>query len=187
MIDKLWDEIFTHYTESHRHYHNLTHLEDLLMHLMDVKENIENWNIILFTLFYHDIIYNSLRKDNEDNSAKLALERLREVGISENERKICYQQIIATKSHQETIHSDTNYFIDSDLSILGRASYIYEEYCENIRKEYSIYPTFLYRKGRKKVVNHILSMKRIFKTDYFFEHYEKQARKNLLHELNSLG
>lgn len=187
VIEKFWKEILTHYGETHRYYHNLTHLEDLLEQLNNVKKSIENWDILLFTLFYHDIIYNSLKKDNEEQSARIALARLREMGISENDQKSCYQQIIATKAHQKALDRDINFFIDADLSILGRSKSSYEQYCQKIRKEYSMYPSFLYKRGRRKVVKHFLSMDRLFKTDYFFTKFEEQARSNLSNELQILN
>lgn len=184
--EELWNEINYNYSKKNRHYHNLKHLKDLYNQLANVKDKIHNWQVILFTLYYHDIIYISTQKDNEEKSAELASKRMKEIGVQESDVKLCYEQIIATKSHSENSESDTNYFTDADLSILGRTPTKYKTYCSNIRKEYSIYPDFLYKKGRKKVVNHFLSMKKIFKTDEFYNRYEEQAKLNLQQELKSL-
>ncbi len=62
----LWQEIKEYYTSKKRHYHTLEHLENLLFQLTPIKPQISHWNTILFTLFYHDIIYNSLKKNNEE-------------------------------------------------------------------------------------------------------------------------
>jgi predicted metal-dependent HD superfamily phosphohydrolase len=40
--------------------------------------------------------------------------------------------------------------LDADLSILGKDLDTYLAYTKMIRKEYSIYPDFLYKPGRKK-------------------------------------
>ncbi len=183
---ELWGEIKTNYTKSNRHYHNLQHLGDLLGQLTNVKDRIDNWKVILFTVYYHDIIYKSTKKDNEEKSAELASKRMTEIGVDENDIKMCFEQIIATKTHIKHPNSDTNFFTDADLSILGQGPDTYKTYCENIRKEYSIYPNFLYNKGRKKVINHFLSMKKIFKTEEFFTKFEEQAKLNLQQELKSL-
>jgi hypothetical protein len=45
---------------------------------------------------------------------------------------------------------------------------------------------FLYNPGRKKVLKHFLDMKTIFKTAYFQEKYERQARINLASEMETL-
>jgi len=77
-------------------------------------------------------------------------------------------------------------FTDADLSILGQSWEVYFTYSKHVRKEYGQYPLFLYKKGRKKVLKHFLDMERIFKTDHFFELYEKHARVNLQRELEIL-
>lgn len=59
-------------------------------------------------------------------------------------------------------------------------------YTKQIRKEYSIYPDFLYKPGRKKVLEHFLQLENIFKTDYFKTKYEVQARKNIESEWRNL-
>ena len=183
---KLWEELENKYSEKGRHYHNLNHLQDLYDQLVKVKSKISNWNIILFTLFYHDVIYKSTKKNNEEESAKLASKRMAEIGLTNSEIELCSNQILATKSHIESIDSDTNYFTDADLSILGRSRENYNEYCKKIRKEYSIYPKFMYNKGRKQVVKHFLSMERIYKTEEFYSEFEEQAKLNLEAELETL-
>ena len=72
LTDELWTEIEKNYTNKKRHYHTLQHLDNLLTQLTEVKDQIQNWNTILFTLYYHDIVYNSLKSDNEEKSAELA-------------------------------------------------------------------------------------------------------------------
>lgn len=63
---------------------------------------------------------------------------------------------------------------------------IYSQYTKQVRQEYSIYSDVIYNAGRKKVLNHFLTMNRIFKTPYFFDKLEKQAKENLFKELESL-
>jgi predicted metal-dependent HD superfamily phosphohydrolase len=51
----------------------------------------------------------------------------------------------------------------------------------------TIFPDFVYKPGRKKVLLHFLAMERIFKTDYFFHKFELLAKQNLQKELEMLG
>ena len=154
--------------------------------MTDVKSEIQNWETILFTLFYHDIIYNSIKSDNEEKSAELAEKRMKQISVSNDIIELCKKQILTTKSHIKSTDSDTNYFTDADLSVLGQNWETYLLYCKNVRKEYSIYPALVYNPGRKKVLNHFLSMDRIFKTDFFYNKFEKQAKHNLQKEIESL-
>ncbi len=183
---ELWNEIEKNYSSKKRHYHTLQHLDNLLSLLTNIKNEITNWETILFTLFYHDIIYNSLKLDNEEKSAELAEKRMKEISVSIDTIELCKQQILATKSHIKSSDNDTNYFTDADLSVLGQSWEKYSDYYKNVRKEYSIYPDFFYNPGRKKVLNHFLAMDSIFKTDFFYNKFELQAKQNLQKEIELL-
>lgn len=182
-VDGLWNEIVEHYTEESRQYHNLEHLENLYTALLSVKTLVKTWEALLFTMFYHDIVYNATKSDNEEQSAFLAVKRMEELGVSKELTQLCNAQILATKSHQSTNCMDTNYFTDADLCVLGQSWVSYFRYIQNIREEYKIYPDIIYKPGRKKVVKHFLNMDRIYKTDFFFIKYEAKARENLQKEL----
>ncbi len=186
LADRLWCEIEKNYSSKKRHYHTLQHLDYLLSELTEIKGEIQNWNTVLFTMYYHDIVYNSLKSDNEEKSAELAETRMKQISVPIDMIELCKNQILATKSHNKSIDSDTNYFTDADLSVLGQNVATYFQYCANVRKEYSIYPNFVYNSGRKKVLNHFLAMERIFKTDFFYKKFEAPARQNLQKELELL-
>lgn len=186
LTNELWSEIEKRYSDKKRYYHTLQHLENLLTQLTEIKDKIQDWDSILFTLYYHDIIYNATKSDNEEKSAELAEKRLKQISVSNDKIEFCKRQILATKSHLKSTDRDTNYFTDADLSILGQDWKTYSLYFKNVRKEYSIYPNLVYNPGRKKVLNHFLEMDRIFKTEFFHDKFETQAKINLTNELNSL-
>ncbi|RYE25576.1 MAG: hypothetical protein EOP51_03745 [Sphingobacteriales bacterium] len=183
LTDVLWAEIEENYTAKDRHYHTLAHLENLLDQLVTIDEKINNWEATLFALYYHDIVYDTLRSDNEEKSAELAVQRMKQIAVSHVTIDHCKKQILATKSHSESTESDINLFTDADLSMLGQTWESYENYYKNIRREYAIYPDVVYNEGRKKILQHFLSMPRIFKTDSFYSKYEMQARQNLQKEI----
>lgn len=187
LIHELWTEVETTYTGHERKYHTLQHLEHLLDVLTELKDQINDWNILLFTLYYHDIIYDASRSDNEEESADFAEKRMQQLAVPNETIKRCKNQILATKSHLESCDNDTNYFIDADLSVLGQSWEMYSDYFKNVRKEYIIYPDTVYTPGRKKVLQHFLAMERIYKTDFFFTKFERQAKENLQTELQRLN
>ena len=184
LIDTLWTEIDRQYSNAERYYHNLDHLNNMLIQLNDLLSQMNNPDSILFALYYHDIIYKTSQFDNEAQSAKLAIERMKAIGLPALLIETCSSQIMATKSHEWTENGDANYFTDADLSILGSPQEQYQKYLEAIRKEYAIYSDLVYKTGRRKVINHFLEMPRIFKTDHFHHKFEKQARHNLQIELS---
>lgn len=185
-IETYWSEIVVHYSDKKRFYHTLNHLEELLDKLSEIKNQINDWTTLMFTLYYHDIIYSSLSYKNELKSAELAAERLRGIGVSEEKIEKCRDQILATKHHKTSEDMDTNYFLDADLAILGSSEEKYRDYRSQIREEYKLVPRGIYRKGRMKLVKNFLSMDRIYKTDHFYEKYEEKARVNLASELKLL-
>ena len=184
---QLWHEIENRYTAPDRHYHNLSHLDHMLLEFSSVRSEIDDWNTVLFAMFYHDIISNPLAPDNEEKSAELAVSRLRETSFPEEEIHKCNKIILATKGHEWKEDNDTRYFIDADLYILGKDWSRYIDYCKQIREEYVIFPDTVYRAGRKKVLNHFLKMQRIFKTEHFFNLYEECARQNIKKEIDILN
>ncbi|WP_143883347.1 HD domain-containing protein [Chryseobacterium binzhouense] len=187
LIEKLWTEVSKNYAEKSRHYHNLLHIKKLFEEIGHVKQHIKKFEIISFSIFYHDVIYNATSKSNEEKSADYAAKRLTDVDLNTNDIEVICSQILATKSHQKSNDTDTNYLLDADLSILGKNSEIYSQYIQQIRKEYSIYPDFVYKPGRKKVLQHFLDLENIYKTEFFREKYEATARKNMMDELKNLN
>ncbi len=186
VVELYWLEIEKAYSGKKRHYHNLMHLEQLWQQLFPLKSVITDWDTLLFSLFYHDMVYNVRRQDNEEKSAELAKQRLQALPFPPAGIDKCIAQILATKSHTLSPDLDTNLFTDADLAILGQDWPTYHRYTQQVRREYSIYPDLLYKPGRKKVLQHFLNMERIFKTAHFFDLYEKVARANLSREIGEL-
>ncbi|MBV8325635.1 HD domain-containing protein [Chryseobacterium sp.] len=186
LIQYLWKEIEQKYTEKNRYYHNLTHLENMFQELEAVKDKVSDFTTISFSVFYHDLIYDASSGSNEKKSSVKAEKRLKELGVSHDIIHAVTEQILATQFHQQSENKDINILLDADLSILGKDFKIYTDYTQRIRKEYSIYPDFLYKPGRKKVLQHFSALKDIFKTDYFRNRYEVQARENIRTEIRLL-
>ncbi len=183
LIEKLWAEIEQAYKGKKRFYHTLSHLENLLNHLTVYKEQLNDYDAVLFAVFYHDAVYNVIKKDNEEKSAELAEKSMNAIGVPPASIERCRKMILATKSHQQNADYDTNFFTDADLSVLGQDWDSYAEYCQQVRKEYSIFPDLIYNPGRKKAMMHFLKMERIYKTEAFFEKYEVNAKRNIEREI----
>jgi predicted metal-dependent HD superfamily phosphohydrolase len=182
---ELWKELETRHSETGRHYHTLDHLQHLLSQLEPYKKYIADWDALLFTLFYHDSIYDVLRSDNESQSAELAVLRMQAIGVPEERIARTKEQILATQRHISD-DPDTLFFLDADLSVLGAERMIYQRYAANVRKEYDVFPDETYNPGRKKVLEHFLFMDRIYKTEAFYNELEAPARENLEWEKEQL-
>jgi predicted metal-dependent HD superfamily phosphohydrolase len=191
LIDRYFNEILRRYTASRRHYHNLTHITSLLRFYEEYASMLIDRHVVLFSIFYHDIIYNVLRKDNELRSAKLAVKRLKALQVPASTIEQVKLFIEATKTHAVTeavTHvGDLQFFLDFDMSILAARPTSYKAYAENVRKEYHIYPDKLYYAGRKQFLQHCLQTEHIFLTPTFRERYEGIARENIIWELGETG
>ena len=183
LVRKLWEELHQYYSASDRYYHNLHHIEALLTLATEHRAMAKHEDPLRFSIFYHDIIYNATQNDNEEKSAALAAKRLQELAFSEASVALVKEMILATKSHQKHEQEDVNLLIDFDLSVLGSDWNSYCTYTIQIRKEYSVFPDYLYKKGRKKVLERFLSQHCIYE---FQKLLEGQARSNLQRELLTL-
>jgi len=181
----LWNEVEKNYSKPDRHYHNLTHLSSMLAELEPHQDKFDDWDTIIFAITYHDLIYSSLKSNNEEKSAEIAIKRLANISFPEKLVAFCGHLIRATKKHEPS-DPMTNLFTDADLSILGSDSRTYKEYAKQIRLEYAIYPDIIYNPGRKKALTHFLNMDNIYKTKEFSDKYEINAKANIEAELDSL-
>lgn len=191
LAKQLWDEIETAYSHHERHFHNLSHLDQLFNALSPFQSQIEDWDTLLFAVFYHDVVYDVVgyvtENNNEDRSAEVAGNVLSSILYPAEKRERCRQHILATKRHQLSTDSDTNFLTDADLSILGQPWNVYDTYRKTIRKEYGIYPDNIFHAGRVKVLQQFLQMERLYKTDAFHQQYEVTAKENISRELEIIS
>lgn len=189
LANQLAKFVIKSYTTRNRYYHNLTHIAALLDWSDEYASYLQQKEIVDLAIFYHDVIYNPLRRDNEARSAILAMRDLRKLNFPPPQMNEIENFILATAKHDlgnADAESDLAYFLDFDLAILGTDWESYLLYTQQIRKEYSIYPDFIYNEGRKKVLQSFLSKPHIFHTEKIIDQLEAQARSNLAREINLL-
>jgi predicted metal-dependent HD superfamily phosphohydrolase len=184
--DSQFELIYKKYSDSSRHYHNINHISSMLALAEQHSSLIRDKDIVLFSIWFHDIVYNPLKKDNEEKSRDLADEMMSRLNIEAEKIKRVHEYILATKTHSGSEDSDLSFFLDLDLSILGASAETYDNYCRNVRKEYSWVPDMLYKPGRIKVLRHFLDMEKIFKTELFYNLFETKARENLENEMSAI-
>ena len=180
-IETLWSEISISYSTESRYYHTLSHLETIYNQL----KAFQLTPAIEFSIFYHDVVYNTQERDNEEKSAVFAKKRLKELGVAHEVIKKVFELIMETKKHEASSFHNA-LFLDADISILGSKLEIYKIYMQNIRKEYSIYSDEEYKEGRKEVLKRFLKKERLYLSNYFYNLYEEKARSNIKYELTSL-
>ena len=183
---KILEEVIEKYTEPHRSYHNLSHIYSMLMMAEEYYDFIENPVLFELSIWFHDLIYDPSRNDNEEKSAERAVELLSPFladSFLENLKKM----ILSTIKHAPILEDhDNELFLDIDMSVLATEPAVYHQYTNAIRKEFSVFPDNLYQAGRKSVLEKFIDGDHIFLTEFFKENFEKQAIENIQNELVKL-
>ncbi|WOO42821.1 hypothetical protein [Rubellicoccus peritrichatus] len=186
LVDQTFEEIQHAYSQPERAYHNFKHIADCL-HLLDQfaeREGVSDLLSVEMAIWFHDVIYDVLKKDNEDQSACFAKARLTALGYAGSVGESVAALILNTKHNAEPETHSGKVIVDIDLATLGSDELVYAEYCRNIRKEYACYSDQDYRKGRRAVLERFLKREQIYLTEFARARFEKTARRNLLRELD---
>lgn len=173
------------YSGKTRHYHSATHIADCLQKASWQEVTRTNYALQL-AIWYHDVVYNAFRKDNELKSAEQAVTFLTKQAADSALKTKVFDLIMATIHKNPPRNEEEACLMDIDITILGANPSDYQKYCELIRKEYSWVPSFLYRKKRAEVMTNFLAREQLYHTSFFRERYEEQARKNIKQELEML-
>ena len=174
-----YDALYRAYSEKHRFYHTVKHIDAMLSHFDEVIDIAENPAEVELAIWFHDAIYKPLSKTNELDSAKWAQEFLSTQGFHEKGVERVYSLIMATLHNGELKTNDEKLIVDIDLTILGSSPDVYDEFERNVRKEYKFVPSFIYRKKRKALLESFLANASIYNLGYFKDKYEKAARENI--------
>jgi predicted metal-dependent HD superfamily phosphohydrolase len=171
-----WRELFERHSEPHRRYHTLAHVRDVLLFVEGDASAAAAW--------FHDAIYDPAAKDNEEASAKLAVNALRELRFSVPTIDLVARMIRATAKHEANgLPQQALLFLDADLAILGSDRQRYGAYVNAVRDESLSLTDTAFRRGRRALLERLLLRPRIYFTDAMRDRFEAQARANAKWEL----
>ncbi len=69
LVQDAFDDLAKRYAEKHRYYHTLRHVNTCLMLLDEVGGLVSDLFSLETAIWFHDVIYDPLRNDNEAMSA----------------------------------------------------------------------------------------------------------------------
>lgn len=177
-----------------RFYHNLHHIQAVLNHIQPFLRQARKPVALQLAAWFHDVVYDAARHDNEAQSARYAREVLAKLGLPE--AVICEVErlILLTARHETTTSTssvnavsdiDGQILIDADLAILAADAEQYDIYAQAIRQEYAHVADEAYRAGRAQVLRRLGERPFLY---YLPEHqsWEATARANLARELSAL-
>ena len=185
---KIFQGLTAAYASTGRFYHNLTHVLQVLEIIEKMRSHSQNFPALQFAAWFHDIIYDTKGKDNEQRSAEYAADVLTHLGIPAPTIDKVIQLILITQNHQAPPNEiDSQIFLDADLSILGASQAVYQNYAIAIRQEYAWLSPAEYRLGRIQVLAKFLQRERIYHTQPMFTELEIKARQNIEEEIQFLS
>jgi predicted metal-dependent HD superfamily phosphohydrolase len=186
LAEKTFEHLVAAYSEPGRFYHTLSHIENVLTSIDRLTGDAPH-PALQFAAWFHDAVYDTHAKDNEEQSAALARTMLPQLNIPADIVAATERLILLTKSHvPESGDVEGKVLVDADLAILGATPNEYEEYARAIRREYAWVPEVQYRARRSRILADFLKRPRIYYTPVMFEACEQAARKNVATEIARL-
>lgn len=179
------------YCQADRFYHTFNHIKNMVNTFNDLCSkytDILNYfgdkkkNDFYMAILFHDVVCKGKPSDIYE-SVKIMKNLLKP---NKHDLKYIQTLIEATSHNRDRVKSfDEQLIHDLDLDILGKEETVYEDYAENIRKEFSNIDDKTYSRERINFIDSIL-YKPIYYTKYFSDKEEK-AKENLSREKNRLS
>jgi len=142
------------WNESHRYYHNLNHLNELIDKINEKKNNLseKEYEKLVLTALFHDVVYDPMKRDNEEKSADFFISVCEDK--SNKDIQDIKQAILDTKTHIAT-SSLSEKFNNLDMSIVE------SDFDKLLEWEKGIYEEFKdfgpkYKEGRLKFLESLL-------------------------------
>lgn len=187
------DDLVERWSERHRGYHDLRHLDEVLSALQDLRDDTlddeAEWASVVFAAWFHDAVYAAREgADNERLSAELARTTLSPNEIGADVVGTVVSLVLASEAHDvpETVGPQAA-FHDADLWILSAPEHRFDEYCAAVRREYAAVPDDAYAAGRAAILTPFLERESVYRTDHARRLWEPAARRNLGVELTRLS
>ncbi|MGB6295370.1 MAG: hypothetical protein WBF90_04195 [Rivularia sp. (in: cyanobacteria)] len=186
--EQTFAQIAEAYSTPNRYYHNLKHIHHVLEVIQTLESQTENLSTesVQLAAWFHDIVYNTKAKDNEEKSGDRAVSVLLSLSIPCEVIENVKSLILTTKNHQ-AFKGDclSKILLDADLAILSSNSNEYKNYADAIRQEYIWVPEVEYFAARKQILQNFLERENIYFTELMQQTKEKIARNNLETEIGS--
>ncbi|MGY2002019.1 HD domain-containing protein [Blastococcus sp. SYSU DS1024] len=180
-----WAAVVAAWSEPHRRYHDLAHLAAVLGLVERLSADVPDPAAVALAAWYHDVVYDPLRPDNEQVSAERARAGLR--GLVPDERVEEVARLVLLTAGHDPEPGDANgaALCDADLAVLAAPPAAYAGYASAVRAEYGHLSDEEFTAGRIAVLERLLGLRRLYRLPAAAE-WEPLARANLTAELTLL-
>ena len=182
--DALFLDLLDRWGEKHRKYHGRTHLLAVLEALDLLTEPADPPRTVLLAAWFHDAVYRGIAGQDEEESARLAEDRLAYEGLPAAEVDEVARLVRMTADHRpESGDGAAALLSDADLSVLGGTPDAYARYLAAVRQDFAHIGDDDFAAGRAAVVRQLLQLEPLFHTPRGRELWLEAARRNLRAEL----
>jgi predicted metal-dependent HD superfamily phosphohydrolase len=136
--------------------------------------------------WYHDVVYDPRRGDNEEVSAARARAGLR--GLVDDDRIAEVERLVLLTAGHDPAPGDANGAVlcDADLAVLASPPESYATYASAVREEYGHLSDEVFAAGRAEVLEQLLALPALYRLPAVAESWTARARANLAAELSLL-
>ena len=180
-----WAAVVTAWGEPHRRYHDLHHLAAVLGLVGELGGAAADPAAVALAAWYHDVVYDPRRGDNEQASADRARAGL--TGLVPEERLAEVVRLVLLTAGHGPGPGDANGAVlcDADLAVLAGPPESYAAYASAVREEYGHLPDDVFTAGRIAVLESLLALPALYRLPATAA-WEPRARANLAAELSLL-
>ena len=171
-----------------RTYHDRRHVVDVVdgVDRSSRRLRVDVRAALLAAAWFHDVVYDARRHDNEERSADVLARELRRHGIDRRVIADAVSLVLETKRHSpSTLDIAAKVLVDADLATLSASPERYDAYSAAIREEYAWVPDAAYQAGRASVLRRFLERRSIYQARAM-RRREPAARANIEREIKRL-
>ena len=178
-----WAAVLAAWSESHRRYHDLAHLAAVLGVVGALAADAEDADAVRLAAWYHDVVYDPHRDDNEPASAARARAGL--AGLVPDFRIAEVERLVLLTATHDPADGDANGAVlcDADLAVLAAPPEAYAVYASAIRAEYGHLSDEAFTAGRMAVLERLLALPALYRLPAVAGQWAPRARANLAAEL----
>lgn len=181
-----FDHIANAYSDSHRLYHNVDHIFEMLEEFDKLKHLMNDPLSVQLAIFYHDYVYDVKSNTNEEDSARAIGMN---TGLTPMQTAEAERLVMATRHLPGAVLSgDERWIVDLDLMRFGVYRQDFWSHGKAIRSEYSYVSDELYNHNRKNFLLELINRDHIFNNSLIRARYESMAVENIswaIRELNN--
>jgi predicted metal-dependent HD superfamily phosphohydrolase len=182
LADAIFADLTAAYGESHRRYHTLVHIVEMLDCHAQSRHLADNPDTIDLAIWFHDCIYDATLDHGENE--RLSAEHLGAVYTGDCSAA-AQALILHSAGHAASDDPDIQLFCDLDLYRLGVPFETFDQHGRDVRVEYAQIAEDVWTTKRNAFFQALLDRPVIYQTDYWRSRMEKQARENLSRTIQS--